>query len=136
MNPKFYSTYIIGTFLICFSFYAKAQNGNNTFRLGINYGTSLQLISPFRNLSYSHKSRYLKIQINTILIQKKKWKFELNLEPSYYVSKHRFLSKNSAQTSGSFAIIDQRERFKKVKIINEYVLNIGIISRFNILQDL
>lgn len=85
--------------------------------LGLNYGQSTQSKFPFNNSDYLHYNKYLKIQINYLLGKKKKFSFELNIEPGIYYSQHQLLNEHFIQPGRGIDYLEQRERFIKKNII-------------------
>ena len=110
------------------------QNYNKT-RLGVNYGFGTQESFPFNSKDYSYDIRFYKIQINYKLKENRKWSFELNVEPSYYLAEHQLLNKYYVKPEDGDDYLEKREEFIQKKNINEYVLNLGIIARYKIYKS-
>ena len=108
----------------------------NRIRLGLNYGQASQANFPFNNQNYLYENTYFKIQVNYLLTQRKRLKFELNLEPSLYFSKHQLLNEHFITPESSPDYLEQRERFTKKKTFNEYAINVGLIARYKITNNL
>lgn len=103
--------------------------------LGLNYGQSSQNKFPFDSPDYLYDNQYFKIQINYILAQRKKLSYELIIEPGLYYSEHQLLNKYFIQPHRGPDYLEQRERFTKKRTFNEYALNLGIITRYSILNN-
>lgn len=122
--------------VISFTTYSQVvEKSNKTLLLGLNYGQSTQNKFPLNNRDYLYNNRYFKIQINYLIATKKKFKYELIIEPSIYNSKHQLLNKYFIQPHRGFDYLEQREYFTKKRSFNEYALNIGIIIRYTIFNN-
>ncbi len=124
--------------ILIFTFGVNAQSdlqNKNKISLGFNYGLGTQESFPFNSKDYSYKIQFYKIQINYKLIESKKWSFEVNVEPSYYQAEHQLLNMYYVRPEMYDDYLEKREEFTKKKIINEYVLNIGIIARYKIYKS-
>ncbi len=108
----------------------------NKISLGLNYGKSFQKNFLFNNQNYLYENTYFKIQINYLLTQRKRFRFELNIEPSLYFSKHQLLNKYFIQPEKNPNYLEQRVRFTEEKLFNEYAINVGIIVRYKIKNNL
>ncbi len=121
--------------ILFFTYGANAQNdlqNYNKTRLGFNYGFGSQESFPFNSKDYSYDIRFYKIQINYKLKESKKWSYEVNIEPSYYLAEHQLLNKYYVKPEDGDDYLEKREEFTQKKNINEYVLNIGFIARYKI----
>lgn len=109
---------------------ASSQDVQGKFRLGFNYGIGKQSVFPFNNPDYSYENQFFKFQINRLLTQRGKFSFELNAEPGIYISKHQLLNMYYVQPNRGPDYLAQRERLTKLKTFNEYVLNVGLLTRY------
>lgn len=109
---------------------------NNRLKLGLSYGQASQSKFPFNNSDYYYENKSLKIQINYFLLQKGKFKFEFNVEPSLYMSDYQLLNKFFIQPRHGDDYLEQRTRFTQKRTFEEYALNFGIITRHEVLKDL
>jgi hypothetical protein len=114
----------------------KKKKQTDIIRLGLNFGHASQAVFPYNNPNYLYKTNYFKIQINYLLTQKKRFKIELNLEPSLYFSEHQLLNEYYIGSKGNPDYLEQRETFTKKRLFNEYAINVGIITRYNIMNNL
>ncbi|MCK5639036.1 MAG: acyloxyacyl hydrolase [Flavobacteriaceae bacterium] len=124
--------------ILFFTYGVNAQNdlqNYNKTRLGANYGFGTQESFPFNSKDYSYDIRFYKIQINYKLKENRKWSFELNVEPSYYLAEHQLLNKYYVKPEDGDDYLEKREEFIQKKNINEYVLNLGIIARYKIYKS-
>jgi len=112
------------------------QGGHKEIRLGFNYGRAKQETFPFNSPDYQYDTQFYKVQINYELINKTKWRFELNVEPAYYLAMHKLLNKYYVTPDYREDYLEKREEFTKEKNINEYVLNIGFLSRYKIYKGI
>lgn len=108
----------------------------NKVRLGFNVGYGTQKSFPFDSKDYSYDVWFYKIQINYRLKESKKWSFEVNAEPSYYLAEHQLLNKYYVKPEDGDDYLEKREEFTKKKNINEYVLNLGLIARYKIYNNI
>ena len=112
--------------------YLNAQDNDerkNLLKLGFNYGFGTQKSFPFNSKDYDYSVQFYKIQINYQLADKRKWIYELNIEPSFYNAEHQLLNKYYLKPSDREDYIEKREEFTKKKQIKEYVLNFGFLIR-------
>lgn len=121
--------------LVCFSVKGNAQIKKNNFKLGFNYGTGSQSRFPFDHDAYSHEVDFYKFQINYLLKEKKKWAFELNIEPSYYVAEHQLLNKYFIKESDAENYQELRDLYTQKRTIKEYVLNLGLMARYTLFKN-
>ncbi len=59
------------------------------------------------------------------LSKKRKWKFEINIEPGIYINEHQLLNQFYVQPRHGDDYLDKRIEYTTKKQINEYVLNLG-----------
>jgi len=118
------------------SFAQNEQQNKHRIRLGFNTGFGTQESFPFNSPDYSYVVQFYKFQINYLAIPRSKWNFELNLEPSYYRVEHQLLNKYYVRPEEYDDYLEKREEFIKKKIINEYVLNIGLVARYSFCKNM
>jgi hypothetical protein len=109
-----------------------AQILKENFKLGITYGAGVQGKFPFKANDYTHEVDFYKLQINYRFKDKKKWAFEINLEPSYNIAEHQLLNKFFIKPSDAENYIELRELYTQKRTIKEYVLNCGFVARYKI----
>jgi len=120
-------------------FEAKAQDTpqkTNKIRLGFNSGFGTQESFPFNSKDYSYDVQFYKLQFNYLMIERIKWNFELNIEPSYYLAEHQLLNEYYVRPDQGDDYLEKREEFTAKKYINEYVLNLGLIARYKIYNNI
>lgn len=118
---------------------AKAQDApqkTNKIRLGFNSGFGSQESFPFNSKDYSYDVQFYKLQFNYLMMERIKWKFELNIEPSYYLAEHQLLNEYYVRPDQGDDYLEKREEFTAKKYINEYVLNLGLIARYKIYNNI
>lgn len=118
---------------------AKAQDApqkTNKIRLGFNSGLGTQESFPFNSKDYSYDVQFYKLQFNYLMMERIKWKFELNIEPSYYLAEHQLLNEYYVRPDQGDDYLEKREEFTAKKYINEYVLNLGLIARYKIYNNI
>jgi len=111
------------------------QSNKHRIRLGFNTGYGMQESFPFNSPDYSYDASFYKFQINYLVIPRSKWNFELNMEPAYYRVEHQLLNKYYVRPEEYDDYLEKREEFTKKKIINEYVLNIGLVARYSVFKS-
>ena len=131
--------YLLLIIAMCLVSYVKAQEDSeskNKMKIGFNFGYGRQESFPFNSNNYSYDLRFYKIQLNYSLIDKRRWVFEINVEPSFYNNEHQLLNEFYVQPNFGDDFIEQRIEYVKKKQLNEYVLNIGFIARYKLLRKL
>ncbi len=108
----------------------------NKIRLGFNSGFGTQESFPFDSNDYTYDVQFYKLQFNYLVIQRTKWNFEVNIEPSYYLAEHQLLNKFYVRPDQGDDYLEKREEFTTKKNINEYVLNLGIIARYRVYNNI
>jgi hypothetical protein len=108
-----------------------AQEGHKTIRLGFDLGYGNQRAFPFHDPAYYRKTTGYKIQIYYPLSDKK-LNWELLFEPSYYHARQR-LRMPDYVTEAEYGpdYLELRSIYLQMRTINEFALNIGIVSRYN-----
>lgn len=108
---------------------AYCQENNRRIRIGFNYGSGSQQLFPFRSRDYNYSFTSYKLlcsyPINNGLIS-----FEVQAEPSLFLSRHQLLNKYFVQPEYGPDYLFLREVYTKEKSIYEYSLNIGLQIRF------
>lgn len=99
-------------------------------RIGVVYGFASQNTVLKQDSDYTYETTVFKISSHFSLYKRRKHSFEFLIEPSYYKSQHKSLNYwhefyTSSDTPDVF-----RERYMKLKDMNEYVLNLGLIYRY------
>ena len=131
MNQYTRKTVLLLLFL-CFSLLSVGQIKKENFKYGFNYGIGSQNKFPFDLKDYTHEVDFYKIQINYLLKTKRKWNFEINIEPAFYISEHQLLNKWFIKPNTGDDYLEQRDLHTQKRIIKEYVLNLGILARYKI----
>ena len=106
-------------------------------RIGLNYGKAKQSIYPFNNWNYIYENSYFKAQINYLWKQKNNFRFEVNIEPSIYFSKHQLLRWDYIfpdQYGPNFQ--ELRDLYTQTRSFNEYAINFGLITRYELSSNL
>ena len=87
---------------------------------------------PFNADDYIHEVDFYKIQINYRFKDKRKWAFEVNLEPSFNIVEHQLLNRFYIKPSDADNYEELTELYMQRRTLKEYVLNCGFISRYKI----
>ncbi len=100
-------------------------------RTGFLYGISAQNKYLKQDSDYIYESKIYKFSNHFNLSKKRNHSWELFVEPSFYRSEHQLI--NYWFISHTVVNGDElRAQFMPHKYINEYVLNLGLIYRYNI----
>ena len=89
---KQYALFFFNIILV-FNVYSQKKEKDKRLLFGLNYGQASQNKTPLNDKDYLYNNQYFKIQINYLLLKKKKISYELNIEPSLYLSEHQLLNK-------------------------------------------
>ncbi|MDC9721302.1 MAG: acyloxyacyl hydrolase [Urechidicola sp.] len=122
-------------FLLSFNFSTYAQEENSKLKIGFNYGFGETDKFPFETDDYTYDIQFYKIQLNYLIFEWRKFDFEINVEPSYYQTEHQLLNKYFV-TPDDPDYLEKREEYTKLKTMNEYVLGIGFLIRYPIVDKL
>ncbi len=116
---------------VLFSGRAGAQEDARRWRLGVAEGVGTQQAFPFNKPLYKHDFWAFKILLNRALGSKGAFSWEVQLEPSVYVVRHRLLNPYYVQPSWGADYLAQRVRYARGVQITEYVLNAGLVGRYS-----
>lgn len=100
------------------------QDTISKYSLGFHYGFG----SEFKNRDYTFTNHYYKMEIIYRLKETKNFKYELVLQPEINFATHQLLNFYFI-TPDEPNYIAKREKFTKLKDINQYILNIGFAVR-------
>ncbi len=123
-------------FLLTFLFFIAGYSQDSIpkykwLRTGFLVGYASQNTFIKQEADYTYENKILKFSNHFNLYRKNKHFFEILIEPSYYRSKHQMINywfiPHTVENGDEL-----REKYMKLKSINEYVLNIGIIYRRNL----
>lgn len=126
-----YSLYLILLINILLSLQLFAQEESKSLRIGLNYGIGKQPFFPFSSPDYKYDLNGYKFMINYPLKKSKKFSYELQVEPGIYSARHQLLNEYFIQPKAGTDYLELREIFTKRKTITEYVLNVGMVVRYN-----
>lgn len=113
-----------------------AQIKKENLKLGFSNGSGKQGRFPLSSPDYIHDVDFYKVQLNYRFKDKRKWAFEINLEPSYNVVKHQLLNSFFIKASDADNFLELRELFGRKRTIKEYVLNMGVIARYKLYKGI
>lgn len=102
----------------------KAQQKNESFRLGVSYGFG----SEFNNKDYTFENHFYKMQLYYVLKQTKYFQYEVLLQPEINFAKHQLLNFYFVKPDEP-NFEEKRAEYTKLKDIREYVLNVGFLIR-------
>ncbi|XCF05040.1 acyloxyacyl hydrolase [Tamlana crocina] len=113
-----------------------AQIKKENFKFGLSYGSGTQNRYPYKLSDHMHTVNFYKAQLNYRLKQKRKWAYEINLEPNFNVVRHQLIDASVINGKDGDNYLELREHYAQRQDLKEYVLNIGIIMRYYISKDL
>lgn len=97
----------------------------------MNLSLGKQHFFPYNSTDYIYNPTGYKFLINRPL-RTGKLNLEIQFEPSLYRAKHQLLNEGFVQPDYGPDYLLKRVIYMKPKIITEYVLNIGIVIRYNL----
>ena len=100
------------------------QDTISKYTIGFHHGFG----SEFKNRNYSFTNNYYKLSINYKLKETKNFIYEVLLQPEINFATHQLLNFYFI-TPDDPNYIEKREKFTKLKDINQYILNIGFAVR-------
>jgi hypothetical protein len=100
------------------------QDSKHKWSLGFHYGFGDEL----KNNDYAYSNRYIKGQFCFSVINTRYFKYELLLQPEVNFARHQLLNRYFV-TPDESNFEEKRAYYTRIKNINEYVLNIGVIAR-------
>jgi hypothetical protein len=127
-----YKIYLIIFINILVTLQLNAQDESKSLRIGVNYSIGKQPFFPFNSPDYTYKVSGYKLLINYPIKKTKSFSYELQIEPGIYSAKHKLLNEFFIQPKDGTDYLALREIFAKEKTITEYVLNVGIVVRYNV----
>ena len=120
-------------YIFCLFFFVNGYSQDSIpkykwLRTGFIVGYASQNTFIRQEADYTYESKIVKFSNHFNFYRKNKNHFEILIEPSYYRSKHQMINywfiPHTVENGDEL-----REKFMKLKSINEYVLNIGIVYR-------
>ncbi len=103
--------------------------------IGFIYGFGTQQSFPFKSKDYDYKPQSFKAEINIKIAERRKWDFEVLIEPGLYVSKHQLLNKWYVKPSDADNYLELRDIYTQEKTINEYSIGVGFIARYKLFKS-
>ncbi|OXA95781.1 acyloxyacyl hydrolase [Flavobacterium hercynium] len=121
--------WIIFLVVLCWSM--TAQEKQNRFAVGLNYGFG----SEFNNRNYTFENHFYKAQIQYLLKKTKHFQYEILVQPEVNFGKHQLLNFYFVKPdTPNFE--EKRAEYTQLKEVHEYVLNLGFLFRKPINQVL
>jgi len=119
-----------GLLLICANcLYSQLHQETSNLRIGFNYGMGSENWFPFNSQSYTYENRFYKGILNYGFTETRRWSLEANFELGWYRVKYN--SENQVRSqSANKSLIDTEPGLQKK--LNEYVLNVGLLSRYKV----
>ena len=108
-----------------------AQEKKHPLAAGLHYGIGNEV----SNRNYTYTNRYLKGQFYYSVAKTKLLQFEILLQPEVNFATHQLLNLYFV-TPDEPDYEEKRARYTKLKDINEYVLNAGLLLRTPIVKNL
>jgi hypothetical protein len=113
-----------------------SQEKGRAIKYGFVYGIGEQGIFPFSDDDYLYETKSYKAQLNYVFKEVNKFSFEINVEPSVFISKHQLLNKHFITPDYGSDYLEERDRQTAKKTMKEYSLGIGVISRYNFTENM
>jgi hypothetical protein len=107
-----------------------SQGENNNARIGFSYMTGKQPFFPFSSPDYTYSLNGYKILFNRELKRKGRVIYEIQVEPGFYIARHRLLNEYFIQPEWGPDYLEKRVYFMEGVSIREYALNIGLQARY------
>jgi Lipid A 3-O-deacylase (PagL) len=126
--------FIIVSLSLFNTFISTAQIKKENLKLGFVHGYGTENTFPFNKKDYDHTVTLYKVQINYLIKEKRKWSYEINIEPSYNIAEHQLLNKWFIKQSSGEDYLERRELFTQKRKIKEYTLNFGFLTRYTIFK--
>lgn len=117
--------------IIIFSINAFSQQNKHPIAVGINYGFG----SEIKNNNYSYTNHYYKLQCYYTLSKTKNFEYQILLQPEVNFATHQLKNLYFVKPDDP-DYLAKRERYTKLKDINEYVLGVGFLIRKPISKSL
>jgi hypothetical protein len=117
--------------IIIFSINAFSQQSKHPIAVGINYGFG----SEIKNKDYTYTNHYYKLQFNYTLSKTRNFEYQILLQPEVNFATHQ-LKNLYFVTPDEPDYLAKREKYTKLKDINEYVLGVGFLIRKPISKSL
>ncbi|UKM64019.1 acyloxyacyl hydrolase [Flavobacteriaceae bacterium GSB9] len=111
------------------------QINKEHIKIGFASGVGSQSRYPFNQSDYTHEILFYKGQINFTLKEKRRWAYELHIEPGFNTIEHQLLNKWFVKEDDYKNYEEKKELFLKKRSINEYVLNFGFAVRYTIIKN-
>ncbi|WP_346883098.1 acyloxyacyl hydrolase [uncultured Algibacter sp.] len=135
MKNNYFSLLLIVMAYATLPFVGYAQIKKENLKIGFITGTGTQNSFPFNLESYTHEITFYKARVNYTFKEKRKWAFEINLEPGFNIAEHQLLNKYFIKPTDSDNFREEREIFLQKRTINEYVLDIGFLVRYSVYKN-
>ncbi len=101
--------------------------------IGFNVGAATEILFPLTKRDYFYETRFVKLQYQQRLWTRKKWDFELLVEPSYYHATHQLTNLFFIKPSDAPNFQELRDKFTQRRTFYELALNIGM--KFSLKTD-
>lgn len=105
------------------------EKKHHPMALGLHYGFG----SEFKNTDYTYSNRYIKPQLYWQIAVTKHFEYQLLLQPEINFARHRLINMYFV-TPDEPDYEHKREEYTRLKDIQEYVLNVGLVVRKPISQ--
>ncbi len=131
--------FILLVIVLFLSVFVKAQDNsasNGKLKIGFNYGYGNEGNFYINSDNYTYEGQFYKIQLNYRVIQKRKWDFEINVEPSIYLYQYQLLDAPETIPIMGNELLENQTVSSEKNELNEYVLNLGFIARYKLINNL
>jgi len=107
-----------------------AQEEKQALRLGASFGAGTQQFFPYNSPDYKYNVTGFKALINYRVKELRSFSFEVQSDPGLYFARHILLNPDFVQPDYGPNYLELREIYTKEKTIAEYVLNFGLLIRY------
>jgi Lipid A 3-O-deacylase (PagL) len=135
MKQSHYLIFFLASLFVFNTFVSNAQIIKENLKFGFAYGFGTENTFPFNSKDYDHSISFYTIKINYLLKEKRKWSYEVNIEPSFNIASHQLINKYFIKPSIGDNYLELRELFTQKREIKEYVLNLGFLIRYRIIKN-
>ncbi len=112
----FFSMILSSLLFLSLSLEAQQKLERDKLKLGFSYGFGNQGRFPIKNNSYTYDSQFYKIQFNYRIKNSEKWRFEINVESSFYENSYELIKRPNIHS-----ILENKFLIKKQTLRVKYI---------------
>lgn len=115
---------ILIVLLLLFAINTFSQQSKHPIAVGLNYGFG----SEIKNRNYTYTNHFYKLQFYYTLSKSKNFVYQILLQPEINFATHQLINLYFVKPDDP-DYLAKREKYTKLKDINEYVLGVGFLIR-------